>query len=229
MARWTRTLFYERHPYREPPPLPPLSAAPPAVRSNGKRSEQLLLFGRNFLKHPKMLGSLIPSSRFLVTRLLDEVDWPRARVVVEYGPGVGTFTGEILRRLPEDGAVVAIETNRDFVRYLSRAVRDDRLHLVHGSAADAREVLQRKKLGPADYVISGIPYTTMPPQVREQILKTTHDILHPTGAFLVYQFTRAVLPYLRQVFGTVQQEFEPRNIMPARLFYCRLNGKHRLP
>jgi hypothetical protein len=37
----------------------------------------------------------------------------------------------------------------------------------------------------------------------------------------VYQFTRAVLPYLREVFPHVHQEFEPRNIMPARLFYCR--------
>ncbi len=200
-------------------------------KSNGtrSRSEQLLLFGRNFLKHPKMLGSLIPSSRYLVDRLLDEVDWPRARVVVEYGPGVGTFTGEILRRLPQDSSFVAIETNRDFVRYLSRTVRDDRLHLVHGSAADASEVLARRSLARADYVISGIPYTTMPPEVRQRILQTTHEILHPTGAFLVYQFTRAVLPYLRQVFGTVHQEFEPRNIMPARLFYCRPNGKHHDP
>jgi phospholipid N-methyltransferase len=206
-----------------------LSAAPSAPPRNGTRSEQLLLFGRNFLKHPKMLGSLIPSSRFLVGRLLDEVDWPRAQVIVEYGPGVGTFTAEILRRLPKHSALVAIETNRDFVRYLSRTVRDDRLHLVHGSAAEAGEVLARRRLPRADYVISGIPYTTMPAQVRQQILQTTHDILHPTGAFLVYQFTRAVLPYLRQVFGTVQQGFEPRNIMPARLFYCRPNGKRHTP
>jgi phospholipid N-methyltransferase len=217
--------------YREPPPLSRLSAAPPAAPSNGHRSEQLLLFGRNFLKHPKMLGSLIPSSRFLVSRLLDEVDWPRARVVVEYGPGVGTFTGEILRRLPRESALVAIETNRDFVRYLGRTVPDSRLHLVHGSAVDAGEVLAGQRLARADYVISGIPYTTMPAEVRQQILQTTHDILHPTGAFLVYQFTRAVLPYLRQVFGSVRQEFEPRNIMPARLFYCRPspNGNHHSP
>jgi phospholipid N-methyltransferase len=208
-----------------------LSAAPPVPATNGtrSRSEQLLLFGRNFLKHPKMLGSLIPSSRFLVGRLLDEVDWPRAQVVVEYGPGVGTFTGEILRRLPKESALVAIETNRDFVRYLDRTVRDDRLHLVHGSAAEAGEVLARRNLARADYVISGIPYTTMPAEIRQRILETTHEILHPTGAFLVYQFTRAVLPYLREVFGTVHQEFEPRNIMPARLFYCRPQAEEGAP
>ena len=187
----------------------------------------LALFSRNFIKHPRMLGSLIPSSRYLVKRLLDQVDWSRANTIVEYGPGVGTFTGEILRRLPAGGNVVAIDTNRDFARYLTRTFRDDRLHVVEGSAADAQETLRERGLGRADYVISGIPYSTMDPAVRERILQTTHDVLQPDGSFLVYQFTRAVLPYLRQVFPQVQVEFEPRNIMPARLFYCRRNGDRR--
>jgi phospholipid N-methyltransferase len=192
-----------------------------SLPQRSSRSEQILLFGRNFLKHPKMLGSLIPSSRFLVNHVLKEVDWDRARVVVEYGPGVGTFTSEILRRMRPDAVLVVLETNTDFVRFLKRKLRDERLHVVHGSAADADAALARLKLDRADYVISGIPYTTMPPQLREAILRKTHEVLNPDGAFLVYQFTRAVLPHLQQVFGSVHQEFEPLNVMPARLFYCR--------
>ena len=102
----------------------------PALVSNGKhgtRSEQILLFGRNFVKHPRMLGSLIPSSRFLVERVLRQIDWARARTIVEYGPGVGTITGEILRRLRPDGSLVTIEMNRDFVSYLRRTSPDQRL------------------------------------------------------------------------------------------------------
>jgi phospholipid N-methyltransferase len=190
-------------------------------------TSSLVLFSRNFIKHPRMLGSLIPSSRFLVNRLLGQVDWKRAGTIVEYGPGVGTFTGEILRRLRPGGSLVAIDTNRDFARYLSRTLRDDRLHVIEGSAAEAQENLRERGLGRADYVISGIPYSTMDPELRERILRATHDLLQPDGAFLVYQFTRAVLPYLRQVFPQVQQEFEPRNIMPARLFYCRRSAERR--
>jgi phospholipid N-methyltransferase len=188
---------------------------------SASRSEQLLLFGRNFIKHPKMLGSLIPSSRFLVNKVLNEVDWASARVFLEYGPGVGTFTTEILRRMRPDAVLVVLETNADFVRFLRGKVRDDRLHVIHGSAADADAALERLDLGQADYVISGIPYTTMPSDVRDRILRKTHAVLHQNGAFLVYQFTRSVLPYLQQVFGLVRQDFEPLNVMPARLFYCR--------
>lgn len=185
------------------------------------RSRQLLLFGRNFIKHPRMLGSLIPSSRFLVNHVLSEVDWSRGRVFLEYGPGVGTFTGEILRRMRADAVLVALETNTDFVRFLRRGFKDDRLHVIHGSAADADAALAGLGLDHADYVLSGIPYTTMPPELRQTILRKTHSVLHPNGAFLVYQFTRSVLPYLQEVFRLVHQDFEPLNVMPARLFYCR--------
>lgn len=188
---------------------------------SASRSQQILLFGRNFIKHPKMLGSLIPSSRFLVNKVLGEVDWPRARVFLEYGPGVGTFTTEILRRMRPDAVLIALETNADFVRFLRAKIHDDRLDVIHGSAVEADSVLARLNLSHADYVISGIPYTTIPPEVREAILRKTHSVLHPNGAFLVYQFTRTVLPHLQQVFGRVQQDFEPLNVMPARLFFCR--------
>ena len=187
----------------------------------------LLLFSRNFLKHPRMLGSVIPSSRFLVNRLLRQVDWSRARTIVEYGPGVGTITSHLLRRLGPDGHLVAIDTNRDFVRHLGRTLRDPRLHVVEGSAADTATVLADRGLARADYVISGIPYTTMDPGVRDRILRTTHDVLHPDGMFLVYQFTRAVQPFLHEVFAQVQADFEPRNIMPARLYYCQRHTERR--
>ena len=53
---------------------------------------QSLLFALNFFLHPSMLGSLVPSSRFVIQDVMAQVDWDRARVVVEYGPGVGTIT-----------------------------------------------------------------------------------------------------------------------------------------
>jgi phospholipid N-methyltransferase len=179
-----------------------------------------LLFARNFLLHPNMLGSIIPSSRFLVDQVLESVDWGQARVIVEYGPGVGTFTGEILRRMRSDAQLVAIETNRDFVRFLQRTFPDPRLHVVHDSAAEVQPVLTRLALPAPRYIISGIPLGSMPDPVRTDIAMKSRAALEPGGAFLVYQFTARVLPTLQRTFGDVQRRFERRNFPPAQLFLC---------
>ena len=185
------------------------------------RSAPLFLFARNFIKHPRMLGSLVPSSRFLVQRLLQRVDWERARVVVEFGPGVGTFTAEILKRLRPDATLVAIEMNPDFVSYLRRGFDDPRLQVVPGSAAEVGEILAGLGLDGADYVISGIPYSTLPREQRLAILQATRAALHADGALLVYQFSGSVGADLERVFGAVERGLEPLNVPPARWFYCR--------
>jgi phospholipid N-methyltransferase len=188
--------------------------------SKPSRGEETLLFAKNFLQHPKMPGSLIPSSRFLIDRLLGQVDWKRARTIVEYGPGVGTITAHILERMRPDARLVVFEMNQDFVSYLGRAFPDPRMHVVHGSAENVQRELERLKLEGADYIISGIPFTTMPEEVREKIMSESREALNPGGSALVYQFTRTVLPYLKSHFHKIDQDFEPRNILPTRLFYC---------
>jgi phospholipid N-methyltransferase len=188
--------------------------------SSAARREERLLFAWNFLQHPWMLGSLIPSSRYLIDRLFSKVDWERAQTIVEYGPGVGTITSRILTRMRPQARLVVFELNRDFVAHLRRNFSDRRLHVVHGSAETVQRELLRRKLPGADYIISGIPYTTMPVALRDRIMRESRAALNPGGAVLVYQFTRSVLPYLRHHFRHVRQDFEPRNILPARLFYC---------
>lgn len=192
-------------------------------QTNGRpsRGEETLLFAKNFLQHPKMLGSLIPSSRFLVDRLLSKIDWKRARTIVEYGPGVGTITGRILQRMSAHTRLIVFEMNEDFVAYLKRSFPDKRLHVVHGSAERVQRELARLRIDGADYIISGIPFTTMPVALRETIMRESRRALNPGGSVLVYQFTRAVLPYLKSHFDHIDQDFEPLNILPARLFYCR--------
>jgi len=185
-----------------------------------KRSAHLLLFARNFFRFPAMLGSVVPSSRFLVNDVLSAVDWEQARVIVEFGPGVGTMTREILRRMRRDATLVAIELNPAFVDFLDQEIDDPRLRVVNASAGEVRAVLDSLGAGRADCIISGIPYTNMPEATRQEILKESRQALSPEGALLVYQFTRTVLPYLESSFGSVRQRFQLLNIFPARIFHC---------
>jgi phospholipid N-methyltransferase len=185
---------------------------------NGHKRHSRLLFAREFLKHPILLGSVVPSSRFLVDRLLRQVDWPATRVLVEYGPGVGAFTAEILRRLRPDATLVAIEASPEFVRDLRHSYCDRRLAVVHNSAAEVLRVLDGLELETADVIVSGIPFSTIRHEERERILRESKLALRPGGRFLAYQFSGKLRADLERVFGPVEHDLEPLNVLPARIF-----------
>jgi hypothetical protein len=89
-------------------------------------SSPRLMFARTFFRFPTLLGSVIPSSRFLVNDLLNQIRWEKARVIVEYGPGIGTITQEFLKRMRPDAELVAIELNEEFVTFLRNKIADPR-------------------------------------------------------------------------------------------------------
>jgi phospholipid N-methyltransferase len=177
-------------------------------------------FLRGFLKNPVMVGSVIPSSKVLIDKMLGPVDWENTRLFVEYGPGVGTFTRPILDRLGPDAILVTIDTNPDFTRYLRESIADDRLVAVTDSAADVEKILVDRGLGAADYVLSGLPFSTLPPGVGEDIAEATAKVIRPGGAFLVYQFSPKVRDFLKPHFAPIRRGFEWVNVPPAVLFWA---------
>jgi len=177
-------------------------------------------FLRGFFKNPVMVGSIIPSSKVLIDKMLEPVDWENTRLFVEYGPGVGTFTKPVLDRLGPDASLVTIDTNADFTRYLKERIDDPRLVAVTGSAADVEKILADRNLGSADYVLSGLPFSTLPPGVGEDIAEATSNVIRPGGAFLVYQFSPKVRDFIRPHFKPIKRGFEWINVPPATLFWA---------
>ena len=177
-------------------------------------------FLRGFFKNPVMVGSIIPSSRVLIDKMLAPVDWENTKLFVEYGPGVGTFTRPVLDHLGPDAKLVTIDTNPDFTRYLRDSIDDPRLVTVNGSAADVERILGDQDLGSADYVLSGLPFSTLPAGVGEDIAEATAKVIRPGGAFLVYQFSPKVLDFLKPYFGRIDRGFEWINVPPATLFWA---------
>lgn len=183
--------------------------------------QQELLFAWNFLKHPTMLGSFIPCSRFVAARIARQIDFQRARVIVEYGPGIGNLSEVVLARMLPGARLILIEMNEEFSAYLrTRFTGDERVTVVHGAAEDVVEILQRLGVTHADYIFSGIPFSTIPVRTRRRVVEASRRALGDSGQLLVYQYTRAVLPHLRAVFSSVREDFEPLNLPPTVLFYC---------
>jgi len=124
-----------------------------------------LRFARQFLRHPKQLGTVVQSGRTLARKMADEVG--ESVQVVEFGAGTGPVTREILRRLPGNGRLTCFEINRELCRCLER-IGDPRLHVINDDAANCGRYVTQP-----DCVISGLPLTLFDGEARETILATS--------------------------------------------------------
>jgi phospholipid N-methyltransferase len=178
------------------------------------------MFLKGFIKHPVMVGSIIPSTGTLIDHMLSRVDWDKVDLFVEYGPGVGTFCRPVLERLRGDAALIAIDTNPDFIDYLQREIGDSRFHAVLGSAADVEDIIRAHGFAHADQILSGLPFSTLPAGVGPAIASATHRALRPGGTFLVYQFRKRARDFLVPHFRQIDDGFEWRNVPPCFLFWA---------
>lgn len=197
---------------------PPLAATGRSLLPRPIR--EAAAFFREFLRAPAMVGSIIPTAGGVVDAMLRPVDWAHTRLFVEYGPGVGTFTRDILKLLPADAMLIAIDTSPHFVEYLKANILDQRLRVVHGSAVDVEAIIRAQGLEHADYILSGLPFSTLPDGVGDAIVKATHAALRPGGAFLVYQYSGFVRRLLAPHFARIVEAMNWLNIPPCRTFWA---------
>jgi len=176
------------------------------------------VFFKGFLKHPVMVGSIIPSSRWTVQKMLGPVKWDECKLFVEYGPGVGTFCQPVLDRMRKDATLLVIDTNPDFIDFLRKHFRDSRFIAVHGSAADVNEIIREFGFEHADYILSGLPFSTLPGDLGPRIAEETGKAIRPGGAFLVYQFRARARDFMAPYFQRIDSGYEFWNILPCYLF-----------
>jgi phospholipid N-methyltransferase len=99
------------------------------------------------------------------------------------------------------------------------------LSIFHDSAENVKKCLTATGRTAADYVISGIPFSMLPPEVADRIVKNTLDILQPGGKFLIYQFlkpetktSKGIHQYLPSHFNAINKEVEMLNIPPLWIY-----------
>lgn len=201
-----------------------MPASTAAERRSRRRAAGLpspaMMFLKGFLKNPVMVGAVASSSQRLVRHMLSKVDFNQCKLFVEYGPGVGTFTRPILDRLAPDAKLVVIDTNPEFIAYLQATIIDPRFSAVLGSAADVKKIVADHGFEHADYIASGLPFSTLPPGVGDAIAKATREVIRPGGAFLVYQYNPKVRNFLTPYWSKIDHEVEFWNIPPAQLWWA---------
>ncbi|HUU96268.1 MAG TPA: methyltransferase domain-containing protein, partial [Phycisphaerae bacterium] len=139
-----------------------------------------------FLRRPAEVGAIAPSSRSLARRMVAGMELASARCVVEYGPGTGAFTREILARIGPETHLVAIEKNPEFIPVLHE--RFPALDVVEASAEELPRLLAERGFEQADYIVSGLPYTVLSWELVERIIAVSRERLRPGGLFNTVQY-----------------------------------------
>ena len=120
-----------------------------------------LRFARQFLRHPKQLGTMVQSGRVLARRMAREVR--QSAEVVEFGAGTGPVTREILRELPANGRLTCFEINPDLCRCLER-IGDSRLRVVNDSAENCERYVAHP-----DCVVSELPLALFAKEAKDML------------------------------------------------------------
>lgn len=174
-----------------------------------------------YLLHPRSVGAVKPSSPFLAEKMLSAVRFDRAACIVELGAGTGVFTEQIVKRLGAAQFLV-FEVNRSFCKTLrQRYAHLPNVHIIHDSAEHLGDYLRKYHGKPADAVISGLPFASLPADVSNRILAACAANLKPCAPFITFQYTLLKRRLIGQYFPLIQIRREYRNLPPAYIFVCR--------
>jgi phospholipid N-methyltransferase len=188
----------------------------------GRELRERARFIRSFLRSPREVGSILPTSQRAVRDMLDMAPVQRARLVVELGAGTGPHTREILRRLGPDAELLAFELDAALARALERELTDPRLRVIADSATNLAAHLDGRR---PEVIVSALPFTSLPAGVRRDALRAARAALADGGVMLVLQYSPLVQRELERTFGSVERRLSPLNVPPAVLFACRPGGR----
>jgi phosphatidylethanolamine/phosphatidyl-N-methylethanolamine N-methyltransferase len=177
-------------------------------------------FINQFLEDKKTIGSIIPSSRFLAKRMIENVDFKKDKILVELGPGTGVFTFEIIKMMAPDATLLIFELNTVFIRNLRRTIKDPRVIFINDSAEKVDEYLKNNNLDKADVIFSSLPLSNFSRELKESIITNSFNSLKNYGKFIQFQYSLSSIKLFQTIFNEVNKTFTLLNFPPAFVFTC---------
>lgn len=179
-------------------------------------------FLKEFLKQRKQIGSAIPSSKVLVKKMLEKIDFDSSDVIVEFGAGLGAFTRELLKNIKPQTKIFVFELHTPFYENLIvEFANNNNVIIINDSAENCKKYLTEEGIENVDVVVSSLPLTNIANEVVEKILEKAFDILTEEGTFLQYQYSLESRKKLRNTFDSVDTSFTLINFPPAFIYSCK--------
>lgn len=178
-------------------------------------------FFKRFLFNPGTIGSITPSSSYLTERMVKPSEVCFCRNIVELGAGTGVFTKSLMELKSSTCKLYLFEKDPKLASVLHNKFPDVKLF---PDAAKITELRRNGQIGQVDLIISGLPFTSLPSKIRNEILMGVFDLLKPGGKFITFQYSLHMLKELENIY-MVDVEFVLFNIPPAFIYRCTKEKK----
>jgi phosphatidylethanolamine/phosphatidyl-N-methylethanolamine N-methyltransferase len=184
---------------------------------------------KQFCKEPTKIGAIAASSVGLAEKMVEPIDFDRAKVIIEYGCGTGAFTKHVCQRMDREKTVFfSFELNENLIKIARNNIPD--ICIYNDSAENVRKYLKKNALKRADAIISGLPWAIFPEELQDCILYETKMSLVNGGYFTTFAYLHGLMlpagvrfrKKLRENFSEVcVSPIVWGNIPPAIVYWCK--------
>ncbi len=176
-----------------------------------------LQFFFNFLKD-KNIAYFVPTSKWGINSILNPVNFTKDAVFIEYGPGTGVITKNIINRMTANSTLILIEKNYTFYSYLRDNIHNSNVYIFHDCVTNIKLILEKQNISNIDYIISGIPFSFLHEKQKTTLMRDTYSILNSKGKFIIYQCTSHMKNKLSETFSLIKSSMVLRNFPPLYIF-----------
>lgn len=184
------------------------------------------MFLWEYIKNPRTVGAIAASSKYLANEIINTINFEDTNCIVEYGPGTGVFTEKILARAKSTTIIILIEINKNFYNTLKKLYGYKKnVIILNDSVENINDILEKYSIKKVDYIISGLPFASLPKNMGNEILDRTSKIIGEHGEFITFQYTLIKEKYIQSFFTKVNHTKVIRNFPPTYVLRCK-GGKN---
>lgn len=169
-------------------------------------------------------GGIVPSQRFLITKMIAPIPETYGGQIVELGAGNGAITLRLAARCPA-ARILACEINPVLAQYnrcnLSAAGINGRVQVISDSAEHLLSEIGRNGRQQVEYIISGIPLGNLSRRRALTLLDIISRTLDAGGMYIQFQHSLLHRKEIRARFLELRTVPVPLNFPPAVVYYAR--------
>ncbi len=179
-------------------------------------------FLQAFLKNPLKVGAIAPSSPELAQKMAEDIVPNENDIVLELGVGTGAITKVLQEIVPDEKSYLGIELDKNLVTSLKKNF--PRLKIIRGNACEVFSLHQKTHLGKVGYIISCLPFVSIPNEIGEIILTEIDKFMEKGCVFRTFQYAHGyyfpsaikLREYMDKNYGKAQKsQIVMKNVPPA--------------